>query len=129
MEITRFLRKILAYASHHGSGQVIILWSIDHMSTFLPIQRLRETEHIIAFHHPEPTYPLHILIIPKQPIKQFMDLSSSDNGLIMEMIQVVQTLVEELNLDHEGYRLIVNGGKYQSLPRLHFHLVSGNAVG
>jgi histidine triad (HIT) family protein len=95
------------------------------MSTILPIHRLRETKNLIAFHNPEPTYPLHFLIIPKQPITRFMDISPSDQGLIMELVQMIQCLVEELDLDEEGYRLIVNGGKYQSLPRLHFHLVSG----
>ena len=99
------------------------------MSTILPIQRLRETDTLLAFHNPEPTYPVHILIMPKQPIAKFMDLSPTDNGLIMEVVLMVQSLVEELNLKEEGYRLIVNGGKYQNLPRLHFHLVSGNAAG
>jgi hypothetical protein len=30
----------------------------------------------------------------------------------MEAVQMVQSLVEELNLSGEGYRLIIKGGKY-----------------
>jgi histidine triad (HIT) family protein len=59
------------------------------MSYTLPIHSLRETKKIIAFHNPEPTYPLHILIIPKQPITKFTDISPSDEGLIMELVQMV----------------------------------------
>jgi len=38
----------------------------------------------------------------------------------------VQDLVGQLGL--ESYRLIVNGGKYQDFPYLHFHLVSDDKV-
>lgn len=99
------------------------------MSNILPINRLRETNNLIAFHHPEPAYPVHILIIPKQSIANFMDLSPADAGLMMEIVQMVKSLVEELKLQEVGYRLIVNGGKYQSLPQLHYHLVSGTPIG
>jgi diadenosine tetraphosphate (Ap4A) HIT family hydrolase len=30
-----------------------------------------------------------------------------------------------VRLKEAGYRLIVNGGKYQDVAQLHFHLVSG----
>jgi diadenosine tetraphosphate (Ap4A) HIT family hydrolase len=39
-------------------------------------------------------------------------------------MQVIQSLVVEFRLEEIGYRLIVNGGKYQDVPQLHFHLVS-----
>ena len=38
---------------------------------------------------------------------------------------MVQSLVAELDVEGPGYRLIVNGGGYQGVPQLHFHLVSG----
>ncbi|OGN93712.1 MAG: hypothetical protein A2Y88_10870 [Chloroflexi bacterium RBG_13_48_10] len=57
-----------------------------------------------------------------------MELAPTEAGLLVEVVQMAQSLVEELKLSAEGYRLIVNGGKYQSLPRLHFHLVSGNPI-
>jgi diadenosine tetraphosphate (Ap4A) HIT family hydrolase len=33
--------------------------------------------------------------------------------------------VEQLHLQDSGYRLIINGGKYQTVEQLHLHLVSG----
>ena len=105
-------------------GKVILLWSITHMNNVLPIERLRETDNLIAFHHPEPTYPVHILIVPKRTIPTLMDITPTDAGLIMEIMQTALSLVDEFKLQEVGYRLIVNGGKYQSLPQLHYHLVS-----
>jgi len=37
-----------------------------HMDKILPVDRLCENEYWMAFHHPKPEYPLHILILPKQ---------------------------------------------------------------
>ena len=33
-------------------------------------------------------------------------------------------LVQDLELAERGYRLIVNGGAYQDVKQLHFHLIS-----
>lgn len=129
MRIKKIIVVCIRHAVHYHLGQVFILWSITHMSNFIPIERLRETNNTIAFYHPEPTYPVHILIVPKRSIPTFLDLASTDVDLIMEILRTAQSLVEELKLAEVGYRLIVNGGKYQDLPQLHFHLISGNPSG
>jgi diadenosine tetraphosphate (Ap4A) HIT family hydrolase len=40
----------------------------------------------------------------------------------------VRQLVERLDLQEQGYRLVVNGGDYQEFPQLHFHLISGEST-
>jgi histidine triad (HIT) family protein len=128
MRLKKFSRKCLAWVARYRLFQGIILWSIVHMSNMLPIERLRETDSLIAFHHPEPNYPVHILILLKRSVPTLMDLATTDASLLMEIIQTAQSLVQEFNLQGVGYRLIVNGGKYQSLPQLHFHLVSDSSI-
>jgi histidine triad (HIT) family protein len=86
------------------------------MSNFIPIERLRETNNLIAFHHHEPTYPVHILIVPKRSIRTFMDLTTMDAGLIMEIMQTAQSLVEEFKLQEVGYRLIINRASTRAFP-------------
>jgi histidine triad (HIT) family protein len=97
-----------------------------HMSQFLPVHRLRETATLIAFCHPRPAYPVHILIVPRRAIPTLAELTSADAPFLVDLFQVVQEMVAELHLDQAGYRLIANGGKYQDFPHLHFHLVSGD---
>jgi histidine triad (HIT) family protein len=94
------------------------------MDFLIPVKRLRDTPTLLAFHHPKPAYPLHILIVPKREIASLQDLSPADQGLLFEMFQTAQSLVAEFNLDSAGYRLVINGGKNQDIPLLHFHLIS-----
>jgi len=94
------------------------------MSFAIPVHRLRETKTLIAFYHPQPSYALHILIVPKRSIAQLGALTAADSDFMVDLFQNVQSLVAELHLDERGYRLIANGGKYQDVPHLHFHLVA-----
>jgi len=94
------------------------------MSFAIPVQRLRETQSLIAFYHPQPTYPVHILLVPKKALASLSVLTPTDAPFLVDLFQTVQDLVKELGLESGGYRLIVNGGRYQDVPQLHFHLVS-----
>ena len=44
--------------------------------------------------------------------------------LFIDLIEIVKDLIKEYKLEDKGYRLITNGGKYQEIKYLHFHLVS-----
>lgn len=94
------------------------------MSFLIPVNRLRETETLLAFHHPKPSYPIHILLVPKRALPNLAALSPSDTAFLTDLFQTVQSLVRELELESTGYRLIANGGAYQDVPQLHFHLIS-----
>lgn len=92
------------------------------MSFAIPVKRLCETDTLMAFHHPKPSYPFHVLIVPKKAIASLMDFDPADAAFLSDLYCTVQSLVEEFKLP--AYRLIVNGGEFQDFPQLHFHLVS-----
>ena len=94
------------------------------MNFIIPVNRLRETDTLIAFHHPEPSYPIHVLIIPKRGIKSLLEVEVSDSQFLTDVIKTTQSLVREFGIDKNGYRLILNGGDDQKVPLLHFHLIS-----
>lgn len=100
----------------------LIGWIFEHMSFAIPVKRLRETERLIAFHHPKPSYPFHVLLMPKKAVISLKELDVSDTAFLTDLYSTVQNLVNEFQLP--AYRLIVNGGEYQDFPQLHFHLVS-----
>jgi histidine triad (HIT) family protein len=106
-------------------AQTLLPWSLTYMSFAIPLHKLRETATLVAFYHPQPSYPVHILILPRRAIPGLADLSAEDASLLADVYQTAQVLVTELGLEKEGYRLIVNGGTYQDLPQMHWHLVSG----
>jgi len=126
------LKRRLARAAFHllrrfrCLAQTLLPWSLTHMSFAIPLHKLRETATLVAFYHPQPSYPVHILILPKRAIPSMADLTAQDANLLAEVMLTTQSLVEELGLEKEGYRLIVNGGAYQELQQMHWHLVSGS---
>ena len=105
----------------------LIGWLFAHMSFAIPVKRLRETETLMAFHHPKPAYPFHVLLVPKKAILSLKELDAKDTAFLADLYSAVQHLVEEFHLP--AYRLIVNGGEYQDFPQLHFHLISTVELG
>jgi len=103
-------------------GRKLVGWLFAHMSFAIPVKRLRETDTLMAFHHPKPGYPFHVVIVPKQKVPTLMELDPSDSAFLSDLFTTVQSLVTEFQLP--AYRLIVNGGEYQDFPHLHFHLIS-----
>ena len=92
------------------------------MSFAIPLQRLRETETLIAFHHPRPSHSFHVLLVPKKSVSSLREFDSKETAFLSDLYATVQSLVDEYQLS--AYRLIVNGGDYQDFPQLHFHLIS-----
>lgn len=85
-------------------------------------RRLYETDALVAFYHPRPSYPFHVLLVPKRP---WMTLTAveKDDPFWPDLLTAVQTIVHQANLT--SYRLICNNGSpAQDVPQLHFHLVS-----
>jgi len=115
------MRKLLRFLSP------LIGLIFTHMSFAIPVKRLRETETLMAFHHPKPSYPFHILLLPKKAVASLQELDSKDTAFLSDLYATVQSLVDEFRLP--AYRLIVNGGEYQDFPQLHFHLISDVGMG
>ena len=105
-------------------GRFLICLFFSKMSFLLPTKRLRETETLLAFHHPKPSYPVHILLMPKSELANFQAIDADDSAFRIDLVNTAQSLVDEFGLAEKGYRLIVNGGEYQDFPHLHFHLIS-----
>jgi histidine triad (HIT) family protein len=119
-------RWLLRLARSRVAG-LFVQWAFTHMSDVLPVKRLCETDTLIAFPHPQPSYPTHILLVPKRPYASLAALPAEDTAFMRDLLVTVQDLVCDLGLDRGGYRLLVNGGHYQDVPHLHFHLISDQA--
>ncbi len=94
----------------------------ENMSFAIPVKRLRETDTLMAFYHPKPSYPFHVIIVPKKAVASLMHINTSDAAFLSDLYATAQSLVDEFKLP--AYRLIVNGGEFQEFPQLHFHLVA-----
>ena len=82
---------------------------------------LYEDEDVMVFPDIHPVKPVHILIIPKTHVEDFLALE--DPLLKEKLLSVVQTMVESAELDDKGYRIVINGGGAQEIQHLHIHLM------
>ncbi|MDP3758871.1 MAG: HIT domain-containing protein, partial [Candidatus Daviesbacteria bacterium] len=80
---------------------------------------------LVAFPDSSPSADVHILIVPKEHIGSVEDIGSEHGILLSEIYQTVNKLVADNNLRDNAYRVVVNGGKAQHIPHLHFHLLGG----
>ena len=105
-------------------GGVLLHWIMSYFSFIIPGEKLIENNSLVAFHHPAPSYPLHILIVPKTGYRSLADLPSADLAFETALFEAVQDLVARFKLIDSGYRLVANGGNTQEVDHLHFHLIA-----
>ena len=120
------LSKILFAVAKSRIGEFVIGWSFAHMNFLIPVDRLYETERVVTFYHPKPSHQTHILIVPKHKIRSLLALTETDISIVQDVIFTAQHLVKELELEEGGFRLVVNGGAYQDVMQVHWHLISDN---
>lgn len=101
----------------------LIAFILAHAAFLLPAERLYETRSLLAFRHPQPSYAVHILLVPRRRLANLTAIGAEDAEFLHDLFAAVRHLVATLDLEPGGYRLIANGGAYQDVPHLHFHLV------
>lgn len=92
----------------------------------IPVEKLAETERVIAFPDIAPQAPVHILVIPKTTeYADVTELAAGDPGLLAEMVEVAKRLADE-HADGD-YRLIFNNGANagQTVFHVHAHVLAG----
>jgi len=117
------LLRLLFRLARSSLARFCLGWAFAHVSFALPLHRLRETATLIAFHHPQPGYSVHILLVPKKAIASPSSITPKDAPFLADVFLTATSLAAELGLGSTGYRLVVNGGAYQDVPQLHFHLI------
>src|SRR5437016_5818787 len=85
-----------------------------------------EDDNIMVFPDMHPKANTHLLIVPKKHIKSLVELSSSDDELLVHMILQLPKLARQVGA--KGFRTIINTGKEggQHVDHLHLHLLAGN---
>lgn len=93
----------------------------------IPATIVRETDDILAFRDVNPQAPQHILVVPKRHIEKLADLEDADAAFMGKMMIEISKLAHELDMETQGYRLVLNNGSDagQSVWHVHAHLMSG----
>ena len=96
----------------------------------IPADIVYESENIIAFKDIEPKAPIHCLIIPKKHISTINDIDGSNSNIIGLMYEAAAQLARTLNVDKDGYRVVMNcnsnGG--QTVYHVHLNFLAGRRL-
>ena len=87
-------------------SRLFIRWVFTYMSFAIPVKRLRETETLLAFHHPQPSHPVHILLVPKRPFSTLLGVPPGDIDFLHDQD------VEPTEKDDGRARNLPTGGNY-----------------
>lgn len=100
------------------------------ISKEIPSEIVFENDRIIAIKDINPVAPIHILILPKKPIKDLQSIENEDLALIGEIVSVAKEIAAQNGIS-DGYRLLTNNGPLagQTIFHLHFHLIGGKKLG
>ena len=93
-----------------------------------PIQKLVETEQVLAFYHTRPFWPVHIVVIPKKHISSLLTLEPEDEPIVLELLATIKQLAAQVVAEHGGARVLTNLGIYQDSKHLHFHINFGEPL-
>jgi len=86
---------------------------------------------VTAFRDIAPQAPVHVLIVPNEPIPTVADVEERHEPTLGRLITVARRIAEGEGLAEDGYRLIVNCKEHggQEVDHLHVHLLGGRPLG
>jgi len=92
----------------------------------IPADIVYEDEHCLAFRDINPQAPVHVLVIPKQPIEMLSKAGESEQALLGHLMLAAAKIAAA-----EGYadafRIAINNGAEvgQTVFHLHLHVLAG----
>ena len=95
----------------------------------IPADIVYEDDLALAFRDVQPQAPVHILVIPKQPIESIDRATDSDAALLGHLLLTVKRVAAQEGLV-KGYRVVINTGEDggQTVFHLHLHLLGNRTM-
>lgn len=89
------------------------------------VEKVLETENVLAYRHTRPFWETHIVVIPKRHISSLLELKAADDPLLLELFVVIKQVATMVCDERGAARVLTNLGEYQESKHLHFHVNSG----
>jgi|TARA_B110000977_G_scaffold76169_1_gene102752 histidine triad (HIT) family protein len=87
----------------------------------IPAEILYEDDQCIVINDISPQAPVHMLVIPRQPIAKLADASAADKALLGHLMWVAGEVARQAGVE-EAFRLVVNNGQAAGQTVFHLHL-------
>lgn len=89
-------------------------------------ERLHEDAHCIVIRDARPRAPVHLLVIPREPIACLADATDAHQALLGHLLLVARRMAQAHGIG-EAFRTVINSGEGagQSVFHLHVHVLGG----
>ena len=93
----------------------------------IPAQFLHEDELCVAFRDVSPQAPMHVLVVPKRPIRSLGEAVPADASLLGHLLLTAAAVARQQGMAEQGSRVVINSGAGagQSVFHLHVHVMAG----
>lgn len=96
----------------------------------IPADLVYEDADVVAFRDLNPQAPVHILVIPRQPLPSLEQVDDQDAPLLGKLLVAAAKVARQEGIAQAGYRTVINcnaaGG--QTVYHLHLHVLGGRAL-
>ena len=91
----------------------------------IPADILYEDDQCIVINDIAPQAPVHMLVIPRQPLPRLADASQVDREMLGHLMWVAGEVARQFGID-DAFRLVVNNGAEagQTVFHLHLHILA-----
>ncbi len=92
----------------------------------IPADIVYEDDLCLAFKDINPQAPVHILLIPKQPVVKVADATVADQALLGHLLIKAGEIARDQGYE-DAFRLVINNGEAagQTVFHLHIHILAG----
>ena len=96
----------------------------------IPSTKVYEDDQVLAFRDIAPQAPVHVLVIPKKHIKNWLEAENEADELLAHMMRTVSAVAKLENVQESGFRVVSNSGAdaCQSVSHLHMHVLAGTKL-
>ena len=97
----------------------------------IPADIVYEDELCLAFRDINPQADVHVLVIPRIPIRSLAQTKPNQQALLGHLMAVCASVAVQEGISESGYRVVTNIGRDggQSVEHLHFHVLGGRPLG
>lgn len=96
----------------------------------IPADIVYEDDQCLAFRDISPQAPVHVLLIPKEPIPRVAATEPSHQALLGHLMLQVPKIAAQEGVAESGFRVVINNGANggETVPHLHLHILGGRPL-
>ena len=84
----------------------------------IPAKPVYQDNEFIVIPDIHPAAPVHLLVIPKKHVSDFME---ADEALLIKLVSIIKKIIREQKI--KDFRLVHNGGGAAAIAHFHIHVM------